>query len=85
MATHFEVLKHLRPNGGYIAVGENYEGIKFVECEPFTKSDYESAFADVDEIKEKDEIKKTEKRTIAEKKLQALGFTADDLEALGLG
>jgi len=37
MATIHEVLGFLIPNGGYVSVGENYEGITFLECEPITK------------------------------------------------
>lgn len=84
MATSIEVLHFLRPNGGWNQTGTDYEGIEFIECEPFTKAEYEAAFADYDAWKtEKDAEKKLAKST-AEAKLVALGLTIDDLKALGL-
>jgi hypothetical protein len=38
MAKCYEVLSMLIPNGGYVQVGEEYEGIQFLECEPITKA-----------------------------------------------
>ena len=85
MAKHYEVLKFLRPNGGYVQVGETYEGITFeAECEPFTKAEYEAAFDSVDAAKAQAEADKAAAKAAAEAKLAALGLTADDLEALGL-
>ena len=37
MAKPHEVLEYLIPNGGYVQVGDTYEGIDFIECEPITK------------------------------------------------
>ena len=37
MAQSYEVLSMLIPNGGYVQIGDTYEGIEFVECEPITK------------------------------------------------
>lgn len=85
MALFHEVLFHLRPQGGYKAVGTEYEGIEFMECEPFTKAEFLAAFAKVDEIKAQVEAEAANKRTAAEAKLAALGLTSDDLKALGLG
>ena len=80
-----EVVKMLRPNGGYVSRGFDYEGIEFLECEPFTKAEFEAAFAKVDEIKAQAEAEAVAKKAAAEAKLAALGLTADDLKALGLG
>lgn len=80
--TNREVLAYLRPNGGYVAVGKDYEGITFEDhCEPFTKAEYLAAFDIVKELKENAESQKT----AALAKLEALGLTTDDLKALGLG
>ena len=84
MATHREVLGFLRPNGGYVAKGENFDGIEFVECEPFTKAEYEAAFDLVDDAKAQAEADKAAAKAAAEAKLAVLGLTADDLKALGL-
>jgi len=32
MAKYYEVLNMLIPNGGYVQVGDTYEGISFVDC-----------------------------------------------------
>jgi len=76
----------LRPNGGYVQVGEDYEGITFEpQCEPFTKEEYENAFAIVDELVAQKEIEAFAKKEAALAKLEALGLDVDDLKALGLG
>ena len=85
MALFHEVLFYLRPEGGYKAVGTDYDGIEFLECEPFNKAEFEAAFAKVDEIKVQAEAEAAAKKAAAEAKLAALGLTADDLKALGLG
>lgn len=85
MATNYEVLAFLRPNGGYVQVGEDYEGITFEpQCEPFTKTEYEAAFDLVDAAKAQAKAEAEAKRATVEAKLAALGLTADDLRALGL-
>lgn len=84
MAKHYEVLGFLRPNGGYVQVGEEYEGIEFLECEPFTKGEYEAAFDLVDEVKAKSVAEAAAKKAAAQAKLAALGLDEDDLKALGL-
>jgi len=85
MAEFHEVLFYLRPEGGYKAVGLDYEGIEFIECEPFTKKEFEDAFAKVDEIKAEEAAAEATAKAAADAKLLALGLTADDLKALGLG
>lgn len=86
MATNNEVLAFLRPEGKYVQVGQEYEGITFLDdCEPFTKSEYEAAFDLVDNAKKIAETQLQEKKENALQKLNALGLTLDDLKALGLG
>jgi len=85
MATHTEVTKYLRPNGGYVQVGTEYEGITFEpQCEPFTKEEYLAAFDLVDAVKIQQETEAAAKRQAALDKLAALGLEPDDLKALGL-
>ena len=84
MATLQEVLGMLIPNGGYVAVGKDYEGIQFLECEPITKAQFEAGFAQYDAWKAKQEAKAEADKAAAQAKLAALGLTADDLKALGL-
>lgn len=84
MADNTQVLAFLRPNGGYVQVGIEYEGITFIECEPFTKEEYEAGFAQYDAWKAQKDADEAAAKATAEAKLAALGLTADDLRALGL-
>jgi hypothetical protein len=84
MATAAQVLGFLIPNGGYVLVGDTYEGLTFPECEPITKEQFEAGFAQYDAWKEEQEAQAVAKRAAAEAKLVALGLDADDLRALGL-
>ncbi len=85
MADATDVLTMLIPNGGYVQVGEDYEGIQFLECEPITKAQFETGFAQYDAWKAEQNAAKAAAKKAAEAKLAALGLTADDLKALGLG
>ena len=84
MATIADVLTMLIPNGGYIASGEEYEGIEFIECEPITKAQFTAGFAKWDAWKADQDAKAQIAKNAAQAKLEALGLTADDLKALGL-
>jgi hypothetical protein len=84
MATAQQVLGFLIPNGGYLLVGDTYEGIDFVECEPISKAQFEAGFAQYDAWKAEQDAAQAAKKAAAESKLVALGLTADDLKALGL-
>ena len=84
MATIADVLTMLIPNGGYIASGDTFEGIQFLECEPITKAQFTAGFAQWDAWKAEQEAKKATAKNAAEAKLAALGLTSDDLKALGL-
>lgn len=79
-----EVLSFLIPNGGYVLVGDDYEGIQFLECEPISKAEFEAGFAQYDAWKAEQDAAKVAQKAAAEAKLAALGITADDLKALGL-
>jgi hypothetical protein len=39
-----DVLGFLIPDGGYVVVGDTFEGIEFVNCKPLTKSEVENGF-----------------------------------------
>ena len=84
MAQAHEVLAFLRPEGGYVHYGFDYEGIQFLECEPITKAEYEAGFAQYDAWKAEQDTDKAAAKATAEAKLAALGLTAEDLAALGL-
>jgi hypothetical protein len=79
MAKSNEVLAFLRPNGGYVQTGETFEGIKFIECDPFTKTEYEAGFAQYDAWKaQQDASRATQKAAL----LTKLGITAEEAQLL---
>jgi len=80
-----DVLAMLRPNGGWIMRGNEYEGITFLECEPLTKAEFEAGFPQYDAWKAEQDAAVIAAKEAAEAKLAALGLTTDDLKALGLG
>jgi hypothetical protein len=85
MADSIDVLNMLLPNGGWVLVGNQYEGIDFVECEPITKAQFQAGFAKYDAWKAEQDASKVAAKEAAEAKLAALGLDANDLKALGLG
>jgi hypothetical protein len=79
MADSIEVLNMLLPNGGWVLVGDEYEGIQFVECEPITKAQFEAGFAQYDAWKaEQAEAKAAQKAAL----LDRLGITEDEAKLL---
>ena len=84
MAQGYQVLEMLLPNGGWYCVGNEYEGIQFLECEPITKAQFEAGFAQFDAWKAEQDSKAEADKAAAQTKLTALGLTANDLKALGL-
>ncbi len=79
MATSGQVLKMLIPNGGWYNVGDNYEGITFLECEPITKAQFEAGFAQYDAWKAEQDAKATADKAAL---LAKLGITADEAKLL---
>ena len=80
MAKHFEVLAFLRPEGNYVQLGEDYEGITFLDgCEPFTKKEYLDAFAQFDSWKAEQNSKAASDKAAL---LARLGITADEAKLL---
>lgn len=79
MAKSFEVLAMLIPDGGYVQVGDDFEGITFVDCAAITKKQYTDGFAQYDAAKaEQDAAKATAKADL----LNRLGITADEAKLL---
>ena len=69
----------LIPDGGWVLVGDEYEGIDFVECNPITKKQFTDGFAKYDAWKaEQDATKATAKAAI----LDRIGLTADELKTI---
>jgi len=84
MVNGADVMEMLIPTGGWIMVGNDYEGITFLECEPITKAQFEAGFAQYDAWKAAQDAQIAADKASATAKLEALGLTADDLKALGL-
>ena len=79
MAKSHEVLAFLIPNGGYIQVGETFEGIQFLECNPITKAQFDAGFAQYDAFQiEQDSAKAALKQAL----LDRLGLTAEEAALL---
>ena len=79
MADAINVLNMLIPDGGWVLVGDEYEGIDFVECNPITKKQFTDGFAKYDAWKaEQDATKATAKAAI----LDRIGLTADELKTI---
>jgi len=79
-----EICRFLRPEGGYVIVGDDFEGITFIEANPFTKEEFDAASKQVENLEAQAKAEATAKRKIAIGKLAALGLTSEDLESLGL-
>jgi hypothetical protein len=79
MAKHYEVLQMLIPNGGYVQTGETYEGIEFIDCEPITKKQYESGFAQFDAWKAEQDAAKAQSKAAL---LERLGLTQEEFNTL---
>ena len=74
-----DVLAMLRPNGGWIMRGNEYEGIEFLECEPFTKEEFKAGFAQYDAWKTQQDAEKTATKQAL---LDRLGITAEEAQLL---
>ena len=84
MTTGADVLRMLIPQGGYYIAGDDYENIKFLECEPITKAQFAAGFAQYDAWKAQQDAARVSAKETAQAKLAALGLTVEDLQALGL-
>jgi hypothetical protein len=69
----------LIPNGGYVAYGNDFEGIQFIECEPITKAQFEAGFEQYDAWKADEEsVRAADKAAL----LERLGITAEEANLL---
>lgn len=82
MATAVDVLTMLRPNGGWVIYGNEFEGIQWFECEALTKAEFEAGFNQYDAWKAEKDAAEQAAKNVVEAKLAALGFTLDDLKLL---
>ena len=79
MATANNVLSMLIPTGGWVILGEDYEGIEFIEATPITKAQFEAGFAQYDAWKAEQDSKAAADKSAL---LARLGITADEAKLL---
>ena len=83
MAFIGNVIAHLRPNGGWVCRGTEYEDIEFMgDEEPFTKEEFTAAFAIVDKLEADKIAAKEAAKQSAIAKLSALGLTIEEIAAI---
>ena len=75
------VMEYLRPNGGWVIYGEDFQSIKYFDCEPITKKLFDDTLAGIEGILA---AKETAQKNAKAALLDRLGITADELKALGL-
>lgn len=85
MATGGDVLSMLCPNSEWVIRGGDFDSIEWIKGKPITKAEFEAGFAQYDAWKTEQETKAAADKASATTKLEALGLTADDLKALGIG
>ncbi len=79
MAKSYEVIAYLRPNGGWLQRGEEYEGIEFIDCEPFSREEFEAGFAQYDTWKaEQDALAQAKRQSLLDK----LGISQEEAQIL---
>jgi hypothetical protein len=79
MAKGSDVLEMLIPQGGWVITGDQYEGIKFLECDSITKEEFEAGFADFDNLKAAEDAARAAAKAAL---LERLGITADEAALL---
>jgi len=80
-------IRHLRPNAQFSYQNDDYSTIKWdvLDGDAPTQTEIDAAIEEIKADEAQAEIDKAAKKAAAEAKLAALGLTADDLKALGLG
>ena len=79
MARGTDVLTMRIPTGGWAIIGDDYEGITFIEAQPITKAEFEAGFAKYDAWKSEQEAKAAADKAAL---LTKLGITADEAKLL---
>jgi len=82
-----KAIKKLKPSAEFSFTDDDYSTIKWdvLEGDAPTKAQIDAAIEQVKADEAQAELDKAAKKAAAEAKLAALGLTADDLTALGLG
>ena len=82
-----KAIRRLRPNAEFVYVEEDYSTIKWdvLDGDAPTQAEIDAAIKSIKQEEKEAEAQAAAKKATAEAKLVALGLTADDLRALGLG
>ena len=79
MVTVADVLTFLIPTGGWVVVGNEWEGVQFIEATPITKAQFDKGVADYDAWKAAQDTKAEADKAAL---LAKLGITADEAKLL---
>jgi hypothetical protein len=79
MATGAEVLQYLIPTGGWAIIGDDFDSIQFLECDPITKAKFEAGFAKADAYKAEQDTANAAAKTAL---LERLGLSAEEAKLL---
>jgi hypothetical protein len=80
MATTIEIIRHLRPNGGYVVYNDELETMIYDDgVEPITKKEFDAAAKIVDAKLAAEEQAKSDAKAAL---LNRLGITADEAALL---
>lgn len=80
MATATEVLQLLRPNGGWVISGEDFDSIRWDDdAKPLTKTEFNAGFGKADEAIAKVQADKQAARAAL---LEKLGITEEEAKLL---
>lgn len=73
------VVDMLRPNSVWVVVGDSFEGIEFIDCEPITKAEFEKGCIEYDALLSEKEAKEAAVKSAL---LNRLGITAEEAALL---
>jgi hypothetical protein len=79
MATVSDVLTMLIPTGGWVVIGNEWDGVQFIEATPITKAQFDKGVADYDTWKAAQDAKAEADKAAL---LAKLGITADEAKLL---
>ena len=74
-----DVLTMLIPTGGWVVVGNEWDGVVFIEATPITKAQFDKGVADYDAWKAAQDAKAEADKAAL---LAKLGITADEAKLL---
>lgn len=75
-----EVMEYLRPNGGWVISGEDFDSIQYLgDCEPITKKLFDDTLANIQNIIDAKEAAQKDAKAAL---LNRLGITADEAKLI---